>query len=262
MFIEGAFLKLLESIYGSLSSKNKYEASLSNLFAIEIDNELKLRGIDDAKNWIQIEKDYNDEKSIGRCDLHVDLNRFSFNRILCKNYGYRDEIWIETKFYNAKNIDRISQPKTIKAAKIVKDLLRLSLFIKEDQGPNRFHARYFLAIFNRHPKFYLAFHRQDRSERIWLSQLLKTGKHQIKLSLEEEPNCFKKEFGEKYINGQNLNMKLDIFTLAFEPYDNSSQQLYWGYLIRILSFEISIDNKILKYSDKYGYRWTAENVNQ
>jgi len=92
MIIEGAFLKVLESIYGSSSYKNKYEASLNNLFSIEIENELKLRGIYDAKNWIQIEKDYNDEKSIGRCDLHVDLNRLSFNIFLRQNYGYRDEI--------------------------------------------------------------------------------------------------------------------------------------------------------------------------
>ncbi|UCC61649.1 MAG: hypothetical protein JSV36_12675 [Anaerolineae bacterium] len=141
------------------------------------------------------------------------------------------------------------------------DLFRLCVFVKEQRANRRDNARYFLAAFDRKPTDYLAFSRRSREFpcRKWLHHLLEPGEKQIHISLEQEPPSFRQVFSVKTAEHDcRLEMNLRIVTHAFSPIEPMSEFLCWGYLVRIVDFEISYYGETLSYKDTSQAFWSEE----
>lgn len=264
MIIEGAFLKLPELLLGHSYPRSQYEATLVNHLAMGVLLELAARNIELPMYKIHIEKPYSDiskKKSPGRADLYVDLSGI-FKKGLCHNeYGMKNHNWLEAKYFGGIGRQRGRPQKVINAALIAIDLLRLCLFVQETRSKDRGNSRYLVLIFNRNPKDYLAFSRQNSSNREWINSLLRPGEKKIEITLEPETKTFKEKFGNGFIDFKNnFSMKLRIYTRAFEPIECSSPFLYWGFLIRIVDFEISFSEDKLTYKDIGDEIWNEEKV--
>jgi len=179
-------------------------------------------------------------------------------------YGIKVHNWIEAKFFGGIGRTIGQQDKTAKAGLVAYDLFRLCLYVQEENGPNRDNGRYLVAVFNRKPERYLAFRRRNRAfpKRKWLKLLLEPGDKQIQITLEQEPPIFREAFGERFReHHQNLDLKLRVVTRAFSPVEPLSEYLYWGYLIRVVDFEISLGDDKLIYKDASKERWTKQHEN-
>lgn len=264
MIIEGAFLKLPEILLGHWSPETQYEATLTNYIAMGVLLELSARNIGLPMEHIHIEKSYpkiNKSKSTKRLDLYVDLEGI-YNNVSNHNlYGMKDKNWIEAKFFGGMGRQAGTQKKTENVAIIALDLFRLCLFIKESRSKFRDNARYLLLVFNRQPKNYLAFRRKNSSypKREWLNLLLKPGINEVDIILEREPKTFRKIFGKGFDkHHKNFSLKIRVETRTFFPIKLSSEYLYWGYLIRIIGFEIFFGDDNLIYEDIGEKKWTKE----
>jgi hypothetical protein len=167
--------------------------------------------------------------------------------------------WIEAKFFGGIGRQAGHQTKVGNTAKIVLDLFRLCLFVQEERSKHRDNGRYLVIAFNRNPKDYLAFHRKDVAspEREWLGRLLQPGDSQIHVTLKHEPDSFRKIFKNAFVEyDPDLVFKLRFITCTFSPTDLLSQNLYWGYLIRVVDFDISFGGDILIYRDSSQEVWS------
>jgi hypothetical protein len=116
-------------------------------------------------------------------------------------------------------------------------------------------GRYLLLVFNRKPEHYLAFTREDSSERDYLNALLEPGEHRVMIDLAKEPetisNTIKRNFGQ--LLGQKIEFNVLTYTikplpvkglilLADVPYRRSREEptstelAYYFYLIRIIEY--------------------------
>lgn len=264
MIIEGAFLKLPELLLGSSASRRHYEATLVSHLAMGVLLELNARSISIPMHRIHIERAYNDStksRTPGRADLYVDLSGIYAVGRWYELYGMKSHNWIEAKHFSGIKNKGDSQKKTMHAASIALDLLRLCLFVKEERSKNRDRGRYLLLVFNRRPEDYLSLTRRsaEYSERQWLQNLLLPGENEIELSVAEEPSIFRKVFFKRASDTDDqLKLKLRISTLSFSPSRESSVYLYWGYLIRIIDFELSCFDKSLIYKDASQEFWTLD----
>lgn len=264
MIIEGAFLKLPELMLGHSEPRTQFEATLLNQLAMGVLIELSARNIELPMHRIHTERSYSKFKgigSLGRADLYVDLSDTFFNKGLWHHlYGMKPYNWIEAKYFGGIGRQAGSQSKTENAAYIALDIFRLCLFIEEIRHSTRENSRYLLILFKSHPKDYLAFGSKDNSERSWLINLFKQGDSWINIDLSKEPNSFRKIFGKSFVQNPHLQLKLRTYTRCFEPLEIESNFLYWGYLIRILDFEINFENLNLVYHDLKKEMW-SENKN-
>lgn len=264
MIIEGAFLKLPELLLGHTSPRSQYEATLTNHLAIGVLLELSARNIGLPMHKIHIEKPYpniDKNKSPGRTDLYVDLEGVFTRGLWYDEYGMKKDNWIEAKYFGGIGRQIGSQTKTENAAMIALDIFRLCLFVKEERSKYRENGRFLILVFNREPKKYLAFSRQNSSKREWLNFLLQPGQNFIEIKLEKEPNSFKRTFGNGFVNfTKNLYMNLRVFNYSFEPIECKSEFLYWGFLIRIVDFEISLNDEELIYKDISEETWSEKKL--
>jgi len=264
MIIEGAFLKLPELLLGHMFPKEQYEATLINHLAMGVLLELSARNIELPMHRVHIERPYpvvSGAQVPGRADLYVNLEGVFVTGLWHNLYGMKTHNWIEAKFFGGIGRQSGNQTKSENAAKIAFDLFRLCLFVQEERSKHRDNARYLVVVFNRDPKDYIALHRRDSSfpERQWLNILLQTGDKEIEISLEHEPKSFRKIFGQGFVDRyQNLDLKLRVVTWAFSPIATLSKYLYWGYLIRVVDFEILLGDHKLTYKDMSQEVWSEK----
>ena len=262
MIIEGAFLKLPELLLGHMFPMEQYEATLVNHLAMGILLELSARSISLPMHRVHLERPYpkvSKSRFPGRADLYVNLEGVFKGGLRDNLYGMKTHNWIEAKFFGGIGRQAGHQTKSGNAAKIVLDLFRLCLFVREERSKCRDNGRYLVIIFNRNPKDYLAFHRKNSAfpEREWLGLLLQPGDRQIQVTLEHEPYSFKKIFQRAFVEyDPDLDFKLRFITWAFSPTDPLSQNLYWGYLIRVVDFDISFGGDKLIYKDSSQEVWS------
>ena len=267
MIIEGAFLKLPELLLGHSSPRKQYEATLTSHFAMGVLLELSARNIELPMHRIHIERPYPDiteSKFPGRADLYVDLGGVYSKGLWHELYGMKPNNWIEAKYFGGIGRNIGSQTKTTNAAVIAFDLFRLCLYVQELRSSDRDNGRYLLVVFNRKPSEYLALSRQstDFPKRKWLSNLLNPGEKDIHICIEQEPSNFKKCFPTKFSESDpGLNLKLKILTREFSPIETLNPHLYWGYLVRIIDFEISCGTRSLVYRDASQDFWSEEQRN-
>ncbi|MEN6459763.1 MAG: hypothetical protein ABFC94_00130 [Syntrophomonas sp.] len=228
MIIEGALLKLPEILMGYDDVDGLYEANIANLFAMAVIVELNARNIDNPLEKIQMEKRYSSDKNI-RCDMYLD-----FSKVILKNklhkFGNYQRNWLEFKYFGGLDRNKGTETKSENAGSIIYDIYRLIKF-SDDSGEE---GKYIVCCFNKHPKKYLAFGRQDGSDREWLREIIKPGINEWDFNLDEEPNTVKKVFKEI----SNLKMRVKTRTTCFEPLEEDSQKSFWGYLIQILGSQI------------------------
>jgi hypothetical protein len=264
MILEGAFYKLPELLLGHDFPRRQYEATLASHLAMAVLLELNARNIPMPQSRIHVERPYPLEKAgpANRADLYVDLKGVSPGLHL-PHYGVKDHNWIEVKFHASIGRGAGSEPKVENAGRILQDLLRLCLFVKELESKTRDNTRYFLVVFNREPGAYLAFQRRSQSGqgREWLRQLLSPGRHQLEVSLQGETATFIRTVGAGLAGlADSLEMTLDVVTYAFEPTAQPSEVLYQGYLVRIINFTIRLGLDKLIYDDSSNTKWTDEQV--
>jgi len=268
MIIDGAFYKLPELLLGHDFPHGQYEATLANHLAMAVLLELNARNVPMPQSRIHMERPYPIEKAgpATRADLYVDLEGPPLDRLRLTSsyYGLKAYNWIEAKFYakigrGSGNVTKVSN-----AGRITKDLLRLCLLVKEEGAGSRDNGRYFLAVFNRAPGAYLAFGRQSQGapDRDWLLKLLSPGHHQLNISLKEETKSFLNKISASSLDQVGaLGWSLDVVTYSFKPAFLSSQPLqplYWGYLVRIVNFQMRLGSDALVYDDSSDDIWSRE----
>ncbi len=263
MIIEPAFFKLPELLLGHSFPSEQYEPTITTYVSLGILSELNSRNVDNPAARISAERPYPLASGfkIARVDLHVDLSGLYSRGLWHSLYGMKPSNWVEVKYFGGIGRSRGEETKTENAAYIMLDILRLCLFVREETSPQRENGRYLLCVFNRKPETYVAFRRRGgHGDRDYLISLLTPGMHRgVGFSLDEEPPSFGRVLGvSPRLGATNLTLVMDAVTVGFEPYELKSDYLYWGYLIRIMNYEVMLGELKLTYSDTSEDMWTKE----
>jgi hypothetical protein len=266
MLIEGAFYKLPELLLGHPFPRNQYESTLVNYLAMAVLLELNARNVPFPQSRVHIEHPYPIEKAgpANRVDLHVDLEGL-FKSSRMPLYGMKTYNWVEVKFHSGLGRSSGTETKTENAGKIARDLLRLSLFVPETRSRHRDNGRYMLVVFNREPSAYLAFQRRGQAGagRTWLRTMLSPGTHYLEISLADEVATFKTAVGAKLARmADTFVLGLDTITYPFEPINIAVENLYWGYLVRIVNYSVQLASHKFVYRDDDDAMWTQEKADQ
>jgi hypothetical protein len=265
MIIEGAFFKLPELLLGHDSPEGQYEATLASHLAMAVLLELNARNIPMPQRRIHVERPYPVEKTgpAARSDLHVDLDGVFPPGPSLSHYGFHAHNWIECKFYAKIGRARGTTTKISDVGRLTRDLLRLCLFVKEKVSDVQANGRYLVAVFNRRPSEYLAFHRQSPDpDRTWLQELLIPGRHQIEIPLRGETKSLLNKIGQGFVDlDEAFDWFLNMDTQTFEPGPSSdlpNEILYWGYLVRIIGFSMRFGSEQVICRDNVP--WSDEQV--
>jgi len=244
LIVESAFLKIPEILLTHESPDMLYEANITNMFTNAVILELNARNIDNPMRKIHMEKRYN-QKVNARCDVYLDFSSFIEEQDFV-GYGVRARSWVEAKYFGNINRNKGNQTKTENAASIMYDLYRLARYT--DENGNKADTKYGISIFNEEPRRYLAFTRQDRSEREWVKALTTPGIHELYYDIEEEAYVHQNVFKD-IENGTKVTIKMALKNTVFEPVDVSGDRVYfYGYLNQILDYEIIVDG--VAYTDR------------
>lgn len=243
MFIESAFYKMPELLLNEKVS-NIYEASVRNILSLSFLLEFNSRNTSNPMERIKLEKEYaNMRKRKFKCDLFLDLEGL-YDKVRHAHLGLSEKNWFEIKYFGGKGRSKGSVAKTGNVGKILNDILRLCLCIKELQGNIRENERFLICVFNDQPEKYLPKLKKD----LWLNQMLESGIRNIAIDFKSLQNSSKKRI--KFQIPYNLfKIKLSIDTKSFYPIGKSENLNFYGFLIKIFGFELQIDDIILKYSD-------------
>ena len=117
-----------------------------------------------------------------------------------------------------------------------------------------------LIVFSGHPSESIALRRKDRQDRTWLHHLLTEGyTDALRIDLSDEPSHHLREaIGPGFIEATDLQLGLKLRTMVFEPrgvepsQGNRTRPLFWGYLVRIRQFQITISGLAVQFGDEPG----------
>lgn len=267
MIIEGAFYKLPELLIESPTPDQQYESTLVSHFAMGVLLEFGARSIQQPMNRIHIERPYPislNVKPSPRADLFVDLSGLipDLQEPEYARYGLKSSNWFEAKLFARIGSSSGGETKVSNAGSIALDLLRLCLLIPENTfGGSRDNNRYFLSVFDRHPSQYLAFTRRSTKSpaRKWLEALLTPGDQRITISFHEEPKSFRSVCKSRgMLNAEPLVAELRLITMQFAPLDQSTSRSFYGYLSRIVGFDIRAGDSRLFLEDTVKQTWDPE----
>ncbi|MDB5050374.1 MAG: hypothetical protein JWO30_3445 [Fibrobacteres bacterium] len=254
MLIESAFLKLPELLLSSHNHRGNVEAMVVHHLVTGLQMELNSRSIPFAYNHITVEVPYPKQSRIGsvfRADLLFDSNGSIPSIARLDQYGFKEKQWVEAKGYFSKG--KTTPATTQNIGRVIKDIIRLCLLPEELQGGIRQNGRYVLLVFDKHPGKYLAY-----SNREWLRRIFEDRTPSIKINLEsEKTSLIQSIVGQSNLNSQ---MELSLSILHFEPSTEIPFPVYWGYLLRIDKFSISINNKVITSSGEVQERWDRDKV--
>lgn len=266
MIIEAAFWKLLGVFLRESSPEQLLETTIVGYLSAGLRAELAVHGETLSIDKIKLEWEYSalsNEQPNWRVDMYVELP-IPFTKTRWALYGVKPENWIEVKFFSSADRNAQKPSKGRNAADIVLDLLRLCLLIEEHKGTIRDKERYLVLLFNREPGFYLPFYKKDGSRREWLHGLLEPGTRDVHITVEEEPHCVKAAMGVGFASGgADLKLDLNITVQGFAPITTSAnygKPLFWGYLIRLDEFVVSLSGSKLYYSPIRSPHWGAETI--
>lgn len=254
MLLESAFLKLPELMLASYEHQGNVEAMVVQHFATGIQMELNSRSIPFSYNHVTIEKPYPNQNRRGtvfRSDLLFDAIGSVPNISRLDQYGFKEKQWLEAKSFFGRN--NSSPAKTQNIGRIVKDIVRLCLLPEELQGSIRQNGRYVLLVFDSHPRHYLAF-----SDRDWLKAIF----DEIKPTLSVDLSSEKKTLVKSIVNCDSVDaqIEVDLSNHYFEPTTETPSPVYWGYLLRINNFKMSINGKHIGYSSIANDNWDANRI--
>lgn len=239
MLIESAFLKLPELMLSSYTHEGNVEAMVVHHLATGLQMELNSRSIPFAYNHITVEKPYPKQSRTGtvfRADLLFESGGSVPSICRLDQYGFKEKQWLEAKSFFSKG--KSSPATTQNIGRVIKDIIRLCLLPEELQGGIRQNGRYVLLVFDKHPSKYLAF-----SNRGWLNQMFEERAPSVSIDLNaEKPSLVSSIVGQQSVDAR---ITLSLSVVHFEPSTESPGPVYWGYLLRIDTFSISINGKTI-----------------
>ena len=254
MLIESAFLKLPELMLSSQSHQGNVEAMVVQQLVNGLQMELNCRSIPFAYNHITVEKPYPKQSRTGtvyRADLLFESGGTVPSTSRLDQYGFKEKQWLEAKSFFSRG--NSSPPTTQNIGRIIKDMIRLCLLPEEYQGSIRQNGRYVLLIFDKTPSKYLAF-----SDRAWLKRIFKERAPSISVDLSTE----KSSLVNSIANVASVDAQIDIALsiLHFEPSAETPFPVYWGYLLRIDEFSVSINGKSIESGSEVKEHWDRDKV--
>ena len=254
MLIESAFLKLPELLLSNHDHGENVESMVVHHLATGLQMELNSRSVPFAYNHITVEKPYpnqNQNRIVFRADLLFDSSGSVPRTTRLNQYGFKEKQWLEAKsfFSNGKS----KPPTTQNVGRVVKDVIRLCLLPEELQGRIRQNGRYVLLVFDRPPNEYLAF-----SDRKWLRQIFEKRTPSVTIDLnEEKPALVSAIASQRKIRAQ-VDISLSI--LHFEPSTDTPTPVFWGYLLRINTFTVSIHDKYIQSNGDTREHWDRDKI--
>lgn len=252
MIIESAFYNLPEIIL-SEESNSLGEYSIRNMFSSSVLLEFNSRNVPYPLQNIKLEERYPYNKKL-KCDLVVFLGDIA-NKSLNKHFGFCKTNWIEIKYFGSfSRKAKGSESVTENIGKILDDILRLCLLIDEPQGNIKENGRYLICIFDQNPETYLS--KYVKTE--WLKEIFKQNMKNIEIKFSDLKHSSLKGIKSFNIDNKNLqvNLKLDIDTKAFYPLIPMNHRSFYGYLIKIITYSIKVNDLELTYSDFLNERWS------
>lgn len=234
MLIESAFLKLPEILLSSYSNDANVEAMLVQSLVTGIQMELNARSVPFAYSHIVVEQPYSLERLSGpsyRTDLLLNAKGCITQSLALEQYGFRELQWLEAKSFFSKGKARPATTQNL--GRIIKDLLRLCLLPNELKGQIRQNSRYMLLAFDRPPNNYLALAKRD-----WARKLLEEINPTVTIDLRREKMALIKSISN--CDKLDASITLSLTISRFEPLQMAASPIYWGYLLRIDAFDISI----------------------
>jgi len=66
--------------------------------------------------------------------------------------------------------------------------------------------------------------------------------------------------GSGFVASPNARVKMEIHCYCFKPDPSTVLPTFWGYLIRIRSFDIKIGKLQIRYDDIPGDRWSQKRI--
>ncbi len=269
MIIEGAFFKLPELLISSRTPGQQYESTLVSHLAMAVLLEFEARSVQQPMRRIHIERPYPTSSGIcppARADLFVDLDGLIPDEKIpdFARYGIKPCNWLEAKLFARIGTRAGGETKVSNAGSMAFDLLRLCLYLPES-GSGEMHRnnRYFLSVFDRHPSEYLAFARQSSSapKREWLEALLCPGEQSVAIAFHEEPKSFRSVCrSEGMLKPDPLFAHFRVVTIEFGPLFPGGRQSFYGYLSRIVSFDITTEGSRLYFEDMAQEAWGQAEV--
>lgn len=254
MLLESAFLKLPELMLSSHQHKGSVEAMVVQHLATGLQMELNCRSVSFAYNHIAIETPYpnqNQKGTVFRADLLFEATGSVPSTCRLDQYGFKEKQWLEAKsFFGRRN----SNPATTQnIGKIIKDIVRLCLLPEELQGTVRQNGRYMLLIFDSHPANYLAY-----SDRAWLKSMFEDKSPSLRIDLQAE----KPSLVSAIVNRSSINAQIEVGLSKhyFEPTVQTPFPVFWGYLLRIDRFVVTINDKTVSSVEKIDDRWDKDKI--
>lgn len=258
MIIENAFLKLPELLTSNYDHRDTFEASVGHFFAVAVLMELQARNIPRAYQHVLKEKPYPTRTNTGRpihSDVFVNLNGAIETQGRMASYGVREQNWLELKAFLSSTRSTRTVPKTSNAGKVLRDLLRLCILPEEFQGSIRQNGRYFLLVCSDPVKDHLALQKRE-----WLSTLFSEGNAELHIDLSKEPNTLQTAVGSGFVNSPELQADFKVRTMVFQPERAIPSPVFWGYLIRILHFDIAVPGCRVVFDDQPGDIWEPDRI--
>jgi len=254
MLIEGAFLKLPELMLSSHSYSGNVEAMVVHYLSTGLQMELNSRSVPFPYNHITVEMPYPKQNKTGtvlRADLLFEAKGTVPSISRLEQYGYREMQWLEAKSYFSKGKSRSS--KTQNVGRLVKDIMRLCLLPEEYQGAIRQNGRYVLLVFDSEPSNYLAFSGRD-----WLPKIFEERTPKINIDLNSEKSSLISSIIKQRPLSAELNLTLSV--THFKPSSDIPSPVYWGYLMRIDKFSISLNGKMVQSNGDTHERWSKDKI--
>lgn len=264
MIIESSFLKLPELLSNSYFTHETFEATVVHLFSTSILMELNSKNIPHHLQHVITEKPYPFNRKLkknARSDIFVNLTSAFHSAVDLSDYGIRDLNWIEVKSFFSSIKKNSKPPSTSNIGKIIRDILRVCVLPEELQGKIRQNGRYILLIFSDSPFKSLAL-TSKKAERTWLKKLLSEGTSEITLELDNETKSLKQEIGSGFLEPLNFILNLKFRTTIFVPDIISKHIQFFGYLIRIREFSISLLNNKIVFNERPNDYWDKLRINQ
>jgi len=258
VIIEGAFLKLPETLETMAGGRVLYEPMVAHAMATSVLLELYARNVPFPSQHVTLEKPFV-ESPKGRppqVDLFVDLgSSLPSNRL--EGYGCRSENWIEVKAYvSSTRKTGPTRRRTEEAGAIVRDLLRVCLLPNEYQGRIRKNARYLLMVHSSDPNDYWS----GKHDRTWVADLTRPGSHKLEVPLAHLPGPAVRAIGGGMRSKPLQEFRLHVDNLTFSPAWSTQSGLsrYWGSLTRIRQFSVRGPGWAVSFQDLANSQWTAQ----
>lgn len=227
MLIEQAFMALPEFLVGAPYEIYEHEGTLVMAFSMSLLQELNGRNINNPISVIRGEAAY-ETGSAKRADLHLRLDSLGIRTDGLRQYGYRDQAWLEAKFCR-RHRSGAKQGKqkitgTDAVTEILADVIRLSCLPPETMNSPSSHGRYLLHAYQGCAEDFLPLG-EDGANRVWARAMLKSGRAgPVAIDTMVEKKTFDRKVGAG-VRGLHLWVGVTNFVHSTHPATNDTYRL-------------------------------------